>query len=223
MRRLKSIFIIATTLFAVGSFTGAVFTSTSQVENNQFSTSEWASSTVTTSPTVSPTVTPSSSEIIITEFMANPSKVNNSVGEWFEIYNASGSTVNFKGWRYRDSGVGNWAYIGIDISVDAGNYFVFGKSLNQSENGGTPVDYRVVSSFNLNNDTDEIILEKPDGAGGYITVDQITYNNSDFILTEGISNMLKDLTSDNSQGVNWQQSTIPYGDGDLGTPGGINV
>ena len=223
--RLRIIFISLSILFIGSIFSGAYFTDSESISSNLFSAGQWASpvTSPTVSPTTSPTVTPTSGEIIITEFMANPDAVNDEKGEWLEVYNASASTVNFNGWRYRDSGIGNWGYIGINVTVDPGNYFIFGKSLDQSENGGVPVDYRVVSSMTLNNNGDSIILEKPDGLGGYITVDEVVYDNSTYTLSDGIANMLKDLSYDNSQSINWGQSTIPYGDGDLGTPGGPNV
>lgn len=221
-KKLRIIFISLSVIFIGSVFSGAYFTDSESISSNEFQTGVWASTTATVSSTISPTTDPATEEIIITEFMANPSKVNDSVGEWFEVYNASASTVNFNGWRYRDSGSGNWSYIGIDITVGSGDYFVFGKSSNWYENGGVPVDYRVHSSFNLNNDNDSIVIEKPDGSGGYIIVDQINYDSS-FVLSEGVSNMLKNLSLDNSFGANWQQSTVQYGNGDYGTPGGPNV
>jgi hypothetical protein len=36
-------------------------------------------------------------DIVITEVMQNPSAVADNVGEWFEVHNISGQTVNLSG------------------------------------------------------------------------------------------------------------------------------
>lgn len=165
------------------------------------------------------------SEIIITEFMANPAAVNDNVGEYFELYNPTSSDINLNGWRYQDTGNGNWNIITEDIIVAAGSYKVFAASDDSTANGGIVGALRLASSFNLANTRDGILLQKPDGGGGWISVDEIAYDNGDdaWDITSGVSCKLIDLTGDNLDPANWDLSTTPYGDGDLGTPGGPNV
>lgn len=224
-RKLRIIFISLSVLFIGSIFSGAYFTDSESISSNEFQAGQWTSPAVspTTSPTASPTVTPTSGEIIITEFIANPEEALDSKGEWFEIYNATSSTIDLYGWRYRQNDGADLTEITTHLMISSGEYMVFGKNADTSENGGVVLDYTMASNFNLNNNIDTIIIEKPDGVGGYITVDSINYDSSGFDIDSGISNILLDVTSDNSNPTNWGQSTIPFGDGDLGTPGGNNV
>lgn len=162
-------------------------------------------------------------EIIITEILANPDKINDNRGEWFELYNNSDADINLKNWRYRDSGTGNWNIIQNDLVVGTKSYLVFIKNSNAAENGGIIGGYQMASNINLNNNSDELLIEKPDGNGGYTNVDTVSYDVSKgWLVTSGKSMKLNDLALDNDLLSSWSLSAIPYGLGDFGTPGGAN-
>jgi len=214
VNKLKTFMPLAAMLFIGVSYSGAYFSDSVSISNNTFSTGD-----------LNPPVVVEVGEIIITEFMANPAAVSDSLGEYFEIYNSSSSDINLKGWRYRDNGIGNWNLISEDLIISAGSYLVFVASDNSLINGGIAGGYKFASSFNITNTKDEILIQKPDGNGGWIEVDRIAYdkNDIDWDIVSGISNQLKDLSSDNLDTGSWNLSTTEYGVGDLGTPGGPNV
>jgi hypothetical protein len=59
-----------------------------------------------TAPMSCASTCPNPGDIIITEIMQNPSAVNDSEGEWFEVYNTTGADINLDGWEIRDDGLG---------------------------------------------------------------------------------------------------------------------
>ena len=153
--------------------------------------------------------------IVITEVMPNPAAVSDSYGEWFEIHNTTDSTIDIHGWMIKDSGTDNHTFSNVDmsISVMSGDYFVLVRNADSTLNGGLMADYEY-SGFLLSNSEDEIILLDDTGA----IVDEIHYNNS-WEFGSGESMEIHDLNIDNSLSENWFEATLPYGNGDLGTPG----
>jgi hypothetical protein len=80
------------------------------------------------------------------------------------------------------------------------------------------VDYDY-SSITLGNSDDEIIILNGEG----LEVCRVEYDGGpEFPDPTGASMALLDLESDINDGANWTESTTPYGDGDLGTPGEAN-
>ncbi len=162
------------------------------------------------------------SEIKITEFMPSPKAVNDANGEWFEIYNSTDADINLNGWRYRDNGIGNFN-IAKDLIVQSKGYKVLVKDDDLATNGGIAGGYKLASSFNLGNKRDEIIIEKPNGSGGFVEVDRVEYDIANaWIIVEGKSTKLNNIFLDNNVVSNWSLATTNYGLGDFGTPGGVN-
>lgn len=157
--------------------------------------------------------------IIITEIMQNPSEVSDSYGEWFEIYNADTGSYDLRDWTVRDNGSDSHVITGEDpVIIEPGEYFVMGRNGDYSLNGGVEVDYDY-SSLVLGNSDDEIIILNGDG----LEVCRVEYDGGpEFPDPAGASMALLDLESDINVGANWTESTTPYGDGDLGTPGEAN-
>ncbi len=157
--------------------------------------------------------------IIITEIMQNPSEVSDSYGEWFEIYNADTGSYDLRDWTVRDNGSDSHVITGEDpVIIEPGEYFVMGRNGDYSLNGGVEVDYDY-SSLILGNSDDEIIILNGDG----LEVCRVEYDGGpEFPDPAGASMALLDLESDINVGANWTESTTPYGDGDLGTPGEAN-
>jgi hypothetical protein len=184
----------------------------------------------TPSPTATPTITPTATstpsegepgDILITEIMQNPAAVADTVGEWFEVHNASDHVIDLNGWTLRDDGVdAHRISVGGPLLIQSGEYLVLGRNADASHNGGVVVGYQY-ASFLLSNDADEIVLL--DGTGREI--DRVAYDDgAAFPDPSGASMALLDLALDNGMGASWGASWSPWpgSAGDLGSPGAAN-
>ena len=156
-------------------------------------------------------------ELVVTEIMYNPAAVNDSAGEWFEVYNNSGGTVNLDGLVVKDN-ASSFTVSSTTLEFDDGEYVVFGINGTTTTNGGVPVDYDY-SGPALSNSGDVVTLE-------YNTTvfDSVTYTSS-WAGGSGISmSLCPDATDsiDNDTKANWSDAESSYGAGDLGTPGDEN-
>ncbi len=159
-------------------------------------------------------------DIVINEIMQNPAAVSDDKGEWFELYNNDTQTVDINGWIIKDDG-SDYHVIdnGGPLTIDPGDYLVLGINDTMSVNGGVPVDY-MYDHFLLSNGDDEVVLVYSDGV---TEVDRVNYDGGpNFPDPSGKSMELKNPNFDNNDGANWDVSSTPYGDGDLGTPGAKN-
>ncbi|SVD00995.1 uncharacterized protein METZ01_LOCUS353849, partial [marine metagenome] len=163
-------------------------------------------------------------DAIINEIIQNPLQVNDSEGEWFEVFNPTTFDIDLEGWTIKDVSTSqNPAdaenhIISTSIIIEPGEYIVLGINSNMSTNGGVTVDYQY-SDISLMNSSDALILIDPYGN----TRDSVAYDNgATFPDPNGASMALLDPDLDNSLGSNWVQSTLAYGDGDKGTPGRAN-
>ena len=161
-------------------------------------------------------------DLIINEVMQNPSAVGDDLGEWFEVYNASGCEVDLDGLILSDltSSSENHTVSG-SLIVAAEGYVVFGRETDTGSNGGAPVDYAYGSDVILGNSSDELGVGN---SAGYF--DTIYWDNgATFPDPTGMSMTLDadylDATL-NDDGANWCKATSSFGDGDLGTPGAVN-
>lgn len=150
-------------------------------------------------------------DIIITEIMANPKAVSDTVGEWFEIYNSTEADIDLTGCEFTDNGSNKFTIS--QLIVPAETYVVLARNGNPEENGGLIPDY-TYSSYTLTNTEDAIILTCQE-----IEIDRIEYNSTlGFTIPDGASLFLKNLLLDNNTSANWCVSTSIYGLGDKGTP-----
>ncbi|MBN1351107.1 lamin tail domain-containing protein [candidate division KSB1 bacterium] len=164
-----------------------------------------------------PSVTPIPG-LVINEIMQNPNAVSDTYGEWFEIYNPETYDVDINGWTIMDLDSDS---VGIDnggpLVIPAGGYLVLGRNDTVAVNGGYQCDY-VYSDYFLANTADEILLVNPDG----LVIDSVAYDGATWPVLAGASMELFSPDLDNSLAENWHVATLPYGDGDLGTPGAAN-
>ena len=181
--------------------------------------------TTTSTPTASATssATPSTAQpgdVIINEIMQNPAAVSDTAGEWFEVYNASGHTIDLNGWTIKDAGTEQHRIqAGAPLWLPAGGYLVLGRNADASSNGGVPVAYRY-ASFTLGNADDEIIL-----LNGSTEIDRVAYDGGQtFPDPDGASMQLIRPDLDNTDGANWRVSPAPWpgSKGDRGSPGAPN-
>ncbi|PNQ75085.1 hypothetical protein C1T31_02820 [Hanstruepera neustonica] len=159
-------------------------------------------------------------DIIITEIMQNPNVVNDSEGEWFEVYNTTGAPINMQGWIIKDDASAGEEFVISALIVPANGYAVFGINADMGTNGGVPVDYEY-AGISLGNGADGLIIE----CSGTMIDTVIWDGGTDFPDPTGISMELS-LTAfnadDNDIGANWGEGSSPFGGGDLGTPGSAN-
>ena len=164
--------------------------------------------------------------IVITEVMADPSKVADASGEWFELYNGGATDVNLRGFVLGSNNANETQAINADLIVPAQGYVVLGINDNSATNGGLTVNYKYTSTFSLNNSQSDWITLKTSGGALVDSVawaprDPATGATSGSNPPSGRSRQLIDVNSDNTilNGANWQNATTTFGAGDFGTPG----
>ena len=155
-------------------------------------------------------------DIVVTEVMAR-SVAGDDVGEWIELYNASGVPLDLEGCTIGDDG-GPDDTIDIALVVPVEGYVVLAASDDPSDTGGFAPDWEW-SRFALANGGDEIILT----CGG-TTIDRVAYGASDVRLATSLQLANDRLDADSNDDIeNWCAATDAYGDADrLGTPGTAN-
>ncbi len=171
------------------------------------------------------------SEVIITEIAVHTCCVEDNNGEWFELWNSTDSDIDINGWRIRDNG-SNLHVInnGGPLIIPAKGFLVLGREADPAINGGYTCDYKY-KAFQLHG-TDAIILEKPDGSGGWIEVDRVEWDDHDPAWPNPnncASLTLINFTYDNNNPASWttasmRQPTYPGGCSlDMGSPGTLGA
>jgi len=160
---------------------------------------------------------PGPGDLIVSEYMNNPSKVSDSYGEYVEIFNPTTEDYSLEGVEIRDSG-GDSFVIGGSVLAAAGERFVYGVCGHQDMNGG--FDASAVwpyQEFFLGNASDEIILER-----GTTVLDGVHYDDgATYPDPSGRSVERIDFLGA-TQGANFAEALAVFGDGDRGTPGAKN-
>jgi len=156
-------------------------------------------------------------DIIITEIMQNPAALGDTDGEWYEIHNTGATQVDLDGWTMADLGSNTHTIVGTTI-VAAGAYAVLGANATAMAGEGVTLLYQY-SSFTLANGDDEIILTNASA----VEIDRVEWDGGPgWPDPNGASMMWDEGSGDNNIGANWTTSTVPFGNGDLGTPGAAN-
>lgn len=155
------------------------------------------------------------SRLIITEIMRNPATVEDTLGEWIEIYNPGATPVDIGGCILSDAGTDSHA-ITSSVLVPAGGYTTLAAS---AAPGFTPNYVYIRTQFALSNSDDEVII-----SCNNTVLDQVTYDAVTFPVTAGASMNLNQVNFDETENdisTNWCAATTSY-NGDLGTPGAVN-
>ncbi|MBW2699530.1 MAG: right-handed parallel beta-helix repeat-containing protein [Deltaproteobacteria bacterium] len=160
-------------------------------------------------------------DLVITEIMADPSAVSDTLGEWFELYNPTAADIDLNGLNISDNDSDGFTVDGQGqpVWVTAGGFLVLGRSADAQLNGGVTVDY-VYSGFTLANNADEIVIW-----AGEQELDRVEYDSVTFPLTSGASMGLDPDQTDamaNDDSANWCVSESLMSGGDAGTPGASN-
>lgn len=163
--------------------------------------------------------------LVINEIMANPGNaVQDSVGEYVEIYNRGTRSVNLQGFQVSDNSgtTENTPHtIASSLLVPSGGYVVLGRSNNTAINGGVAVDYvyfgATSTALQFSNSAGDVFrLKAPNG----VVVDSVGYTTP---ATSAVANTARELinpTFDNANvdGSNWANATTNYETTNLGTP-----
>ncbi len=162
-------------------------------------------------------------ELIVTEMMKDPTLVSDSSGEWFEVYNTTTTDIRIcSDWAFADDGT-DWFVLPSEttVLVPAGSFAVFARDADTSSNGGVLADHGYATGMQLANGDDELVL-----LHGGVEIDRVVYDDGETWpdpVGASISLDPSALTAEqNDDSGNWCEGTSPYGDGDLGTPGGAN-
>jgi len=164
------------------------------------------------------TTSTASGELVINEIMYNPDAVWDDAGEWLEIFNPTDEPIDLSGWSLR--GAGNKGHVITALTVEPGQYAVLAANGDSAQNGGVEVDYVYGGDYKLSNDGDTVVLE--DAAGKQVDVVVYDVGGEWPVGTPGLSIELEAESFDNAVATNWVHAVVPYGDGDLGTPGAPN-
>lgn len=163
----------------------------------------------------SPAVVITTPKVVINEVMADPSRVTDDAGEWFEVHNWGPAAVSLQGWTIHSA---NDAALTIStaVTVPAGGYVVLARNGTKNKNGGVTAQHVYGTGLNLANASDWLALRD----GGGATVDSVAWTSA----VAGAARGVRDAAADNASvaGANWQTATTTYGSGDRGTPGARN-
>jgi|SoiMethySBSTD1v2_1073268.scaffolds.fasta_scaffold329189_2 hypothetical protein len=169
---------------------------------------------------------PQSGQVVVTEFMKDPTTVSDTHGEWIEVWNSLPWRCNLDGWTLSDDAGNSHTFSAggtTALIMRPGQRFVLALDGNPLTNGGVPVNY-VYSGISLSNSAaDQIILTKADGT----LVDRVEFDNVSYPHTPGRSIQLDETYRTvyyNDDPANWceSQSNWDPSNPDTGTPGLIN-
>ncbi len=168
----------------------------------------------------SPVAAAAPGDVVINEIIQNPNAVFDNAGEWFELYNATGSAIDIDGWTIADNDIDSHVIDnGGPLLIPAGGFVVLGNNMDSGTNGGVTVNYSYGSSWFLSNGADEVVLLD----NTLTEIDRVEYDGGPiFPDPTGASMALAAPNLDNNDGANWCEASTPYGAGDLGTPGTAN-
>ena len=160
-------------------------------------------------------------DLIITEIMYDPSALSDTEGEWFEIYNNSGQSVNLQNMVINrdDTNIHTisdsiilepmqyFVFMRSEEATDAASAYVYGSAITLSNTGA------VLSILNPDDgDTPGDLIFSvsygagfPSGSGASICLDPSKMNPAEAVL-----------------GTSWCTSSSVYSTGDFGTPGSVN-
>jgi hypothetical protein len=166
--------------------------------------------------------------ITLTEFQADPTKVPQFYGEWFELYNNYPGTLDFEGVTITNA-TGQTITVSGSTLVARGDYLVFGVSQNQTYggpettyNGNVPVDYLYsFASFNMAASADDLTVTY---AG--TTLDEVQWTSAWGVSADyahAVSLNAYNLEWANDFANNWCPSgTFITDSGMKGSPGAAN-
>ncbi len=188
-------------------------------------------------PTPGTIQTASAGDLILSEIMVNGPGDENAT-EYFELYNKSSKTIDLTTLGVQDGGgttsdptpeAKSRIYNGkgaFPIRINPGEYKVIGRHPNFVVVGKYHPDGVFLNQdLNFANSGDQAVIFR---LVDNVVITQVDYSPSlgfpaqDVVASDNRSMSLVDVTRDPSQGKNWVNASIPYGDSGFGTPGSEN-
>ncbi len=158
---------------------------------------------------------PMPGEVVFNELQPNPDIVSDEQGEWLEFHNTSAVTLELDGCELYDQGSDSHTIAG-SVQIEPGGFAVLGRA--EAANGGVTLDYAYGNEISLANGDDEIGLR----CGGAV-IDELIYSNSWPFGAGASAQLTPGAGPSNDDPGQWCEATVPYGDGDLGSPGAANA
>jgi len=154
-------------------------------------------------------------DLILSEFMANPTGLSDAQGEWLELFNTTLSDLDLRGLSLSDDGSNSHTIASpTPVIIPGGGYALLGRSGDIDGGGRIAVDY-IYSGFILNNSVDQIVLSQ-----GTQEVLRLNYTAS--MVTPGRSTELRALTSSGPSYAFTPVALSYDGGSNMGTPGTTN-
>jgi lamin tail-like protein len=154
-------------------------------------------------------VVPGTGGAVITEIMADPSALNDSVGEWIEISNPTARTALLAGCDVSNQSAATYGITSIALRPGA-----FATLARSSSPGFTPDEVWTVPLLNTSG---SLTL-----SCGATEIDAVSWTSTTAGKSRELSRSHLDAVSNDSD-ANWCLATTVYGSGDLGTPGVANA
>ncbi len=170
---------------------------------------------------------PLAPSVIITEIMKNPDDVNDSAGEWFELFNVTDDAIDMGGWILQD--LGNESHTIADgITIQPHSTLMMCKNVERDLNGDVGCDYQY-TNMALGNKEDAIILFNAEET----EIDRVEYDDDDQFPSPTGATLIYTggPEDDNNDGSNWITAFERAGNysnlecplcDDLGTPGTVD-
>lgn len=155
--------------------------------------------------------------VSITEIMPRPAAVDPVSGQWIELQNLTGTTVNLQGLVLMTTSLGGFHTISpsAELLLEPGAILVMGARPEPEMNGGADVSYSYGNDAQLNPESDVILLWREKQL-----VDYASYGSTGTQVEPGYS-VSREPSS--AQDVpNWCLARRTFGAGDHGTPGFMN-
>ncbi len=161
----------------------------------------------------------SEGDVIVSEIMANPAAVDDSVGEWIELFNTSGSDIDLVAWTI-EADDGDVLVIDSSLVLPGRSRAVLAVNADSAVNGGVTPDFVYDrSDLALSDSGDSLRLMM-----GATEVFGMAWDST-WVLAAGASMNLDSDSHWSSLAVAsdaWCPSILPFGAGDSGSPGSSN-
>ncbi len=168
-----------------------------------------------------------SGELIFSEVMNNPGGVADDDGEWFEIYNTTGSAIDLNGYSFL-SGAQSFT-VDVSLVIPSGGYVAFLRMADPLVNGGIDAGALGILAFdypdawNMSNSGGTLQILDPSD----LLIGELIYDDAFDVSGEAKQLPPSLLTqTDGETLTNWCTQTATYTDGTFfqtGTPGQANV